>query len=84
MEGGFDSTRMSSKGQVVIPGHMRKRLKWVEGDVLALYEHQGMLILKKVHHPLEQKDLSFLRAVPHPVASSVDRNPVSAHRTYIQ
>ena len=38
-------TRMSSKGQVVIPNEMRKNLH--EGDKLLIIENEGQLIMKK-------------------------------------
>ena len=38
-------TKMSSKGQIVIPTEMRKNLK--EGEKLIIIQNKGQLILKK-------------------------------------
>jgi AbrB family looped-hinge helix DNA binding protein len=38
-------TRMSSKGQVVIPAEMRKGI--LEGDKLLIIQNEGQLIMKK-------------------------------------
>jgi len=38
-------TKMSSKGQVVIPSEMRKGIK--EGDKLLIIRNNGQLIMKK-------------------------------------
>jgi len=42
----IDITKLSSKGQVVIPAWMRKNLK--EGDKMVIIENKGRIILKKV------------------------------------
>jgi len=41
----IDITKLSSKGQVVIPAEMRKNLK--VGDKLIVIENNGQIILKK-------------------------------------
>ena len=54
-------TRMSSKGQVVIPNEMRKNLH--EGDKLLIIENDGQLIMKKASK-LDinlKEDLEFAR-----------------------
>jgi len=38
-------TKMSSKGQIVIPANMRKNIP--EGEKLVIIENEGQLILKK-------------------------------------
>ena len=57
----IDITRMSSKGQVVIPADMRKNFK--EGDKIVVIQNNGQLILKKADDfdkNLEE-DLEFAR-----------------------
>ena len=44
-------TKMSSKGQVVIPQSTRERMKLKEGDTLAVFGSGDTLILKKVFMP---------------------------------
>ena len=54
-------TKISSKGQVVIPQEMRKNLK--EGDKLVVIKNDGQIILKKMEdfdRNLEE-DLEFAR-----------------------
>lgn len=54
-------TRMSSKGQIVIPQEMRKEIK--EGEKLLIIQSDGKLILKKASQTDEQlqEDLEFAR-----------------------
>ena len=57
-------TRISSKGQLVIPGNIRKELKIKEGDVFATMCHKnGLIILKKMENPLLEEDLLILKEV---------------------
>lgn len=54
-------TKMSSRGQIVIPQDMRKEFK--EGEKLLIIEGDGKLILKKASKIDEnfQEDLEFAR-----------------------
>ena len=54
-------TKMSSKGQVVIPLEMRKHLK--EGEKLLVIEGEGKIIIKKATDMDEQlqEDLEFAK-----------------------
>ena len=59
--GNINITRMSSKGQIVIPQDMRKGIK--EGEKLVIIQGDGKLILKKASKVDEnfQEDLEFAR-----------------------
>ena len=54
-------TKISSKGQIVIPLNLRKNLK--EGDNLIMFRDDDRIILKKVDSLSEQmkEDLEFAR-----------------------
>jgi AbrB family looped-hinge helix DNA binding protein len=54
-------TRMSSKGQIVIPREMRSKIK--EGEKLLVFSSDGNIILKKASKIDEQlqEDLEFAR-----------------------
>ncbi len=54
-------TRISSKGQIVIPREMRKDLK--EGDKLVVIKNNGQIILKKADKFSKnlEEDLEFAR-----------------------
>ena len=45
---------MSSKGQVVIPAEMRKRLAIENGDKLAVYASGDVIMLKPIRMPTEK------------------------------
>jgi AbrB family looped-hinge helix DNA binding protein len=47
----FSTTRMSSKGQVVIPETIRKRLKLKAGTQFVVVGEKDMLILKTIAAP---------------------------------
>jgi len=54
-------TKLSSKGQIVIPSEMREDLK--EGDVLLIIKHDHRIILKKIKRLTEEmkEDLEFAK-----------------------
>jgi len=57
----FAVTKMSSKGQVVIPAEMRKNIR--EGDKLVIIQSEGQIILKKATKMDKnfQEDIDFAR-----------------------
>ena len=55
----IELTRMSSKGQIVIPLALRKKLAIKDGEMLAVSTKDDILVLKKVENPLED-DLKTL------------------------
>ena len=57
----IDITRMSSKGQIVIPKDMREGFK--EGEKILIIKDKGRLILKKASSMYEnlKEDLEFAR-----------------------
>lgn len=53
-------TRVSSKGQVVIPKDIRGRLHIREGSLFAVSSINGdMVIMKKVENPMSREDLGI-------------------------
>lgn len=57
----IDTTKISSKGQIVIPTNMREHLK--EGDTLLIIKDENTILLKKADD-LDEKfkeDLEFAR-----------------------
>ena len=56
-------TKASSKGQVVIPTRIRKRLDIKEGSVFAVAADRDVIILKKVDSSLSAADLKSMRMV---------------------
>lgn len=56
-------TRASSKGQVVIPARVRKKLGIKEGSLLAIAAEGDMVILKKAKIVLTESDLRTLKSV---------------------
>ena len=57
-------TRISSKGQLVIPNNIRKSLKIKEGDVFATTSsNHDLIILKKIKNPIMKEDLIILKEI---------------------
>lgn len=57
-------TRVSRKGQIVIPKTIRDALKLVMGDPLAVTcTKEGLLVLKKIKTPFEREELQDLAAI---------------------
>lgn len=48
-------TKMSSRGQIVIPQRIRDRLNAVEGTLFIVTDAQGTLILKKIQKPSKEE-----------------------------
>ena len=44
----MEITKISSKGQIVIPLRIRNELKINEGSVMAIEQIKGMVVLKKI------------------------------------
>jgi AbrB family looped-hinge helix DNA binding protein len=59
-----DLTRVSSKGQLVIPSDIRKHLKIKEGDVFATTSaDHDLIVLKKIKNPIMKEDLIILKGI---------------------
>jgi len=57
-------TRISSKGQLVIPQNIRTEMKIKEGNVFAvLAPKKNTLILKKIESQISKEDLETLRGL---------------------
>lgn len=57
-------TRVSSKGQLVIPNDIREHLKIKEGDVFATTSaDHDLIVLKKIKNPIMKKDLILLKEI---------------------
>ena len=59
----LEFTKASSKGQIVIPMRIRKKLDIREGSVLAVSAEKDMIVLKKVNSGLSAEDLKTLKLV---------------------
>jgi len=58
----IELTRVSSKGQVVIPQKVREKLKIKEGETLAVSSQDDIVVLKKISNPLEE-DLETIKEI---------------------
>lgn len=56
----IELTKMSSRGQIVIPRKIRERLKIKEGSVFAVADSGDSLILKKIVVPDKERFLESL------------------------
>ncbi len=59
------TTQLSSKGQVVIPGSVRKGLELAIGDQFAVFARGKVIILKKIEidaHTMDQLD-AFIKEI---------------------
>jgi AbrB family looped-hinge helix DNA binding protein len=50
-----ETTRMSSRGQVVVPRSIREMLKLAEGDTFVVFAADDMLIMKKIGVPTAEE-----------------------------
>ncbi len=56
-------TKTSSKGQIVIPSGIRKKLNIGNGSLFAVTAKDNMIILKKVDSEISAADLKTLRSI---------------------
>lgn len=56
-------TIVSSKGQIVIPNKVRKKLDIKDGNVFAITEKKGLIVLKKLGKQLSQDDIQTLQSI---------------------
>ena len=56
-------TTISSKGQIVIPNIVRKKLDIKDGNVFAITEKKGLIVLKKINQQLNQDDIKTLKSI---------------------
>lgn len=54
-------TRVSSKGQIVIPTDIRKKLNIKKGSVFAITSKKDMIALKKLDTKIKPEDLRTLK-----------------------
>jgi len=59
----MELTKISSKGQLVIPRGIRKELNIKDGDIFATKREKDMIVLKKIKDPILEKDLRILKKV---------------------
>ena len=59
----MEIAKLSSKGQLVIPRMIRRKLKAGEGTIFAVASYDNMLVLKKIENPLKNEDIKVLRMV---------------------
>lgn len=53
----FQITKMSSKGQMVIPIEIRKQANLQEGEIFSISTKDNLIVLKKINKELEEDDL---------------------------
>ena len=56
-------TRASSKGQIVIPSAIRKKLSIKEGSTFAVTSKKDMIVLKKLDTKVRVEDLKTLKLI---------------------
>lgn len=47
----IDFTRLSSKGQIVVPRRIRERLRLADGEIFLVFGADDTLVLKRVQKP---------------------------------
>jgi len=56
-------TRASSKGQIVIPSNVRKKMGIKDGSVFAVSAKKDMIVLKKLETGIKAEDLKTLKLI---------------------
>ena len=59
----IEITRASSKGQVVIPEDIRKKLKIQKGSIFAVTSKNEMIVMKKLESKMSKADIKTLKMV---------------------
>jgi AbrB family looped-hinge helix DNA binding protein len=56
----IDFTRLSSKGQIVVPRRIRERLRLADGEIFLIFGTDDTLVLKRVQEPTAAEFNSIL------------------------
>lgn len=59
----MEITKISSKGQVVLPRVIREELHLKEGTILVAVKKDNLIILKKIENPILKEDIETLKLV---------------------
>ncbi|MEK6858890.1 MAG: AbrB/MazE/SpoVT family DNA-binding domain-containing protein [Nanoarchaeota archaeon] len=59
----IELTKISSKGQIVIPLDVRRKLALKDGETFAVSTEDDLIVLKKVKNPMEADDLRTLKEI---------------------
>lgn len=59
----IELTRVSSKGQVVIPLDIRKRVGLRDGEALAVSTKDNLIVLKKIDDPMTEDDIKTFNEI---------------------
>ena len=81
----LSTTKMSSKGQVVIPEEIRKRLKLKEGSQFIVIGEKDVVILKSIYPPsIKEFDDIITQARMHAKKSRMKKSDISAAITKVR
>lgn len=59
----MELTKVSSKGQVVIPLDIRNRMRLKDGETLAVSTKDGLIVLKKIEDPMTEDDIKTFNEI---------------------
>ena len=59
----MEFTKTSSKGQIVIPSNIRRKLKIGNGSLLAVTTQDDLIVLKKVNSKISSADMKTLKLI---------------------
>lgn len=59
----MDITKLSSKGQIVIPKEIRKDLHTKEGDLFMIGVSDNLIVLKKLKNHIAKEDFETLKEI---------------------
>lgn len=76
-------TKISSKGQIVIPLDFRDKNQLKEGDIFSIFEDSGLIILKKVDDGLNSNDVDVLDNLKKSLLGQNKEEVKNNHRSYI-
>lgn len=76
-------TKISSKGQIVIPLDFRDKNGLKEGDVFSIFEDSGLIVLKKVDDSLDSNEVNVLENLKNALLGKVNEEVKTNHRSYI-
>ncbi len=76
-------TKISSKGQVVIPLDFRSKNQLKEGDVFNIFEDSGLIVLRKVDDSLNSNDVNVLENLKKALLGKHDEEARTKQRSYI-
>lgn len=72
-----DTVVMSEKGQIVIPGKIRKRMGASKGTLFAVMGNKDTVVMRRMNTPTREELLRELKSLAHEIAQELKSHGIT-------